>query len=152
MTAFALLIGITAGLRALTPIAVVSWAAHFGWLHLQGTWLAFLASNVTAYVATALALGELVTDKLPKTPSRKVPVPFGTRIFTGALCGAALAAPSGATVVGLLLGALGAVIGTLGGAAVRARLAHAFGKDLPAALLEDAVAVGGAILLVSRFA
>jgi uncharacterized membrane protein len=55
-------------------------------------------------------------------------------------------------MIGLLLGAIGAVIGTLGGAAARARLAAAFGKDLRAALLEDVVAVGGAILLVSRFA
>lgn len=152
MIAFALLIGITAGLRTLAPIAVISWAAHAGWLPLQGTWLAFLGANITAYVASALALGELVTDKLPKTPSRKVPVQFGARIVSGALCGAALATPSGALFLGLLLGAIGAVVGTLGGAAVRTRLATTFGKDLPAALLEDAVAVGGAILLVSRFA
>ena len=44
------------------------------------------------------------------------------------------------------------VIGTLGGAAIRTRLAQAFGKDIPAAFLEDAIAVGGAILIVSRFA
>ena len=146
-----LLIGITAGLRALLPIAVVSWAAHMGWLQLQGTWLAFFGSNVTAYVTTALALCELVTDKLPKTPSRKVPIQFATRIVTGALCGAALGAPSGAMFFGLFLGAVGAVIGTLGGAAMRTRLTRAFGKDLPAALLEDTIAIGGAILLVSRF-
>ena len=152
MIAYALLIGITAGLRTFAPVAAISWAAQFGWLPLQGTWLAFLGATATVYVASALALGELVTDKLPTTPSRKVPVQFGARIISGALCGAALAAPSGARIVGLLLGAIGAVIGTLGGAAVRARLAHAFGKDLPAALLEDVVAVGGAILLVLRLA
>ncbi len=152
MIVFALFIGITAGLRALAPVAAVSWAAHLGWLQLQGTWLAFLGSSVTAYVATALALAELVGDKLPKTPSRKVPLQFGTRIVTGALCGAAFGAPSGGTILGLFLGAIGAIIGTFGGAAARAQLATAFGKDLPAALLEDVVAVGGAILLVSRFA
>lgn len=75
---------------------------------------------------------------------------FGARILTGALCGAALATPSGATLLGLLLGAVGAVIGTFGGATLRARLAQAFGKDLPAALLEDVVAIGGAILIVTR--
>src|SRR4029079_9325122 len=100
--------------RALLPIAVVSWAAHMGWLQLQGTWLAFFRRNVTAYVTTALALCELVTDKLPKTPSRKVPIQFATRIVTGALCGAALGAPSAAIFFGLFLGAVGAVTGTLG--------------------------------------
>ena len=152
MILFALLIGITAGLRTLAPVAAVSWAAHLGWLPLQGTWLSFLGATVTPYIVSALALAELVGDKLPMTPSRKVPLQFGARIATGALCGAAIATPGGAMLAGLLLGAIGAVIGTLGGAAVRARLTAAFGKDLPAALLEDAVAVGGALLLVLRFA
>jgi len=152
MLFLALLIGIVAGLRALTPLAIISWAAHVGWLKLHGTWLAFLAAPITPYLVSALALGELLTDKLPTTPSRKVPVAFGTRILSGALCGAALAGPTGASFLGLILGAMGAVIGTLGGAAIRTRLAQAFGKDIPAAFLEDAIAVGGAILIVSRFA
>jgi uncharacterized membrane protein len=40
------------------------------------------------------------------------------------------------------------VIGTLGGHALRARLAAAFGRDRPAAFIEDAVAIGGALLAV----
>lgn len=152
MIILACLIGILAGLRALTPIAAVSWAAHLGWLPVQGTWLSFLGASITAYLATGLALAELVTDKLPTTPSRKTPMPFAARILTGALCGAAIGTHSGAMFLGLLLGAIGAVIGTFAGAALRARLARAFGKDLPAALLEDAIAIGGAILIVSRFA
>ena len=151
MLILALLIGIIAGLRSLAPVAVVSWAAHLGWLQLQGTWLAFLGATITPYVATLLALGELVTDKLPTTPSRKTAVPFGARILMGALCGAAVTARDGASALGLCLGVIGAVMGTLAGAALRARLARGFGKDLPAALLEDVIAVGGAILIVSRF-
>jgi uncharacterized membrane protein len=41
------------------------------------------------------------------------------------------------------------VIGTIGGYAFRARLAAAFGSDRPAALLEDAIAIGGAFLIVA---
>jgi uncharacterized membrane protein len=96
-----------------------------------------------------LAIGELITDQLPKTPSRKVPMQFGGRIVSGALCGACIGAPHGALVAGLVAGVLGAVIGTLGGAAARGALARAFGRDLPAALIEDVVAIGGAILIVS---
>ena len=44
---------------------------------------------------------------------------------------------------------VGAVLGTLGGRAFRARLAAAFGSDRPAALIEDALAIGGALLMVS---
>ena len=152
MIVFAFLIGIVAGLRALTPVAVICWAAHVSRLQLQDTWLAFLGFAATAYITTGLALGELITDMLPKTLSRKVPIQFGTRIVVGALCGAALGIEAGAMLGGLFAGAVGAVVGTLGGAALRAQLARVFGKDLPAALLEDAVAIGGALLIVARFA
>jgi uncharacterized membrane protein len=145
----ALLIGIIAGLRAMTAPAAVSWAAYLGWLPLGGTPLAFLGHVAAPYILTALAIGELITDQLPKTPSRKVPVPFGTRILTGGLSGAALGAPGGMLVAGLVTGAVGAAVGTLGGAAGRARLASAFGRDLPAALIEDAIAIIGALLIVS---
>ncbi len=50
-------------------------------------------------------------------------------------------------VGGLLAGGVGAVIGTLGGRAFRARLATALRGDHPAALIEDAVAIGGALLI-----
>lgn len=148
----AFLIGVIAGLRALTAPTVVSWAAKLGWLPLGGTWLAFLGSQWTPWIFTLLALGEIINDKLPNTPSRKIPPQFATRVLTGALSGAAIGTAHGGWIVGLLLGAMGAVVGTLGGAAVRGALAKAFGKDLPAALLEDAVAVIGGILIVRALA
>ena len=91
----ALLLGFVAGLRAMTAPALVSWAAYLGWLDLSGTWLAFLGNGWACGVLTLLALGELVTDQLPTTPSRTVPVQFGARIVTGALTGAAIGAASG---------------------------------------------------------
>jgi len=145
---FALLIGVVAGLRALTAPAAVAWGAHLGLIPLQGTPLAWLGGNIATWVFTALAVLELVGDQLPQTPSRKVPVQFGTRVASGAFCGAAIGLLGGAWIGGAIAGAIGAVIGTLGGADVRARLAKAFGKDLPAALVEDAVAIGGAALIV----
>jgi uncharacterized membrane protein len=145
----AFLIGIVAGLRALTPVAVVSWAAHLGRLPLGDTWLAFLGSTASPYICSLLAIGELINDKLPKTPSRKMPPAFMARVVTGALSGAAITAPVGTPIAGAIAGALGAVAGTIGGAEVRARLAGAFGgRDLPAALLEDAIAIIGAVTLV----
>jgi uncharacterized membrane protein len=100
------------------------------------------------WMLTVLAAIELVTDQLPTTPSRTVPVQFGTRIVTGGLSGAAVGAARGALAVGLAAGVIGAVIGTLGGRAFRGRLAAAFGSDRPAALIEDAVAIGGAFLVL----
>lgn len=144
---FALLIGGVAGLRAMTAPALVCWAAHLGWLDLSGSWLAFLGNIWVRWILTIFALGELVTDQLPSTPSRTVPVQFGARIITGALSGAAVGAGSRALLGGLLAGIAGAVIGTLGGREFRARLATAFSSDPPAAFIEDAIAIGGALLI-----
>ena len=144
----ALLLGVVAGLRAMTAPAAVSWAAYLGWLDLSGTWLAFLGSIWATVILTLLALVELVTDQLPTTPSRTVPVQFGARVLTGALSGAAVGTAGGSLAGGLIAGVVGAVVGTLGGRAFRARLASAFGSDRPTAFIEDAVAVGGALLIV----
>lgn len=144
----ALLIGIVAGMRAMTAPAAISWAARLGTLSLSGTWLAFLGYAWTPWIFTLLAAGELVTDQLPSTPSRTVPVQFGTRILMGAACGAALTAGAGSMHLGAIVGIAGAVAGTLGGRAFRARMAAAFGHDRPAALLEDVIAIGAALAVV----
>ena len=147
---FALLIGIVAGLRAFMAPTAVSWAAKYGFIALTGTHLAFLGYTWTPYIFTAFALFELTTDKLPSTPSRKVPPQFAARVIMGSLAGAAIGASLGSLVIGLLCGAIGAVIGTLGGSFVRGKLASAFGRDLPAALLEDVVAIVGSYLIVTH--
>jgi uncharacterized membrane protein len=144
----ALLIGIIAGLRALVAPAVVSWGAALGWFDVSQTPLAFMGYRWTPLVFSLLALLELVTDQLPSTPSRKVPPQFGARLVMGALSGATLGASGGQLVLGLIAGILGAALGTFGGATLRGRLAMAFGKDMPAALIEDAVAILGALLIV----
>jgi uncharacterized membrane protein len=149
----AFLIGVVAGLRSMTAPAVVSWAARLGWLHVENTGLAFLGFAYTPYILSVFAIGELIADKLPKTPSRKAPVGFAARIVTGALCGAALGATSQALIGGLLAGVVGAVAGTLGGYEFRSRLVKAIGgNDLPIALLEDVIAICFAVLIVSRLA
>jgi len=148
----ALLIGVIAGLRAMTAPAAVSWAAHLGWLNLSDSWLAFLGYTWTPWIFTAIAVVELITDQLPSTPSRKVPQQFGARLVMGGLAGAAIGAGSGVWIAGLVAGLIGAVIGTYGGAAARARLAASLGRDPPAALIEDAVAIIGAYLIVASLA
>jgi uncharacterized membrane protein len=147
----ALLIGVVAGLRSMTPPAAVSWAARVGWLQLENTPLAFLGFAAAPYILTLFAIAELINDKLPKTPSRKTRVPFTARVVTGAFSGAALGAPGGALAGALLAGAIGGVAGTLAGYEFRKRLVKATGgRDLPIALLEDAIAICAAFWIVSR--
>lgn len=145
----ALLIGVVAGLRAMTAPAAISWAAYLGWLNLGDSWLAFLGYVFTPWILTVLAIGELITDQLPSTPSRKVPVQFAARIVLGAVSGAAIGIAGGTLIGGLIAGAIGAVIGTYAGAFVRGKLAASFGQDRPAALIEDAVAIIGAYLIIA---
>jgi uncharacterized membrane protein len=144
----AFLIGVVCGLRAVLGLAAVSCSARLQHLHLEDTWLAFLGYAATPYVLAVMALGEIVNDKLPKTPSRTLPPSFIARVVTGSLAGAAIGASNHLLIPGLLVGALGSVIGTLGGARARAAAANLFGKDLPAALLEDAVGLGLALFVV----
>jgi uncharacterized membrane protein len=148
MYALAFLIGIIAGLRTMTAPTAISWAAWSGRLAVEGGWLAFLGYSWTPWIFTLLALGEFVADQLPSTPSRTVPMQFGARLLSGAICGAAIGFPHHATLGGLLAGMVGAVVGTLGGHAFRMRLAASFKKDPPAAFIEDAIAIGGAWLIV----
>lgn len=136
-----LLLGVTAGLRAATPLAAVSIGAYLGWIDLTGTWAAFAGHIIAAIIFGLLAILELVGDQLPRTPSRKTPGQFGARVITGALAGAVLGLATDAWIAGLILGAIGAVLGTLGGFEVRRWLAKALGRDLPAALIEDVIAV-----------
>ncbi|CDZ48245.1 MULTISPECIES: DUF4126 family protein [Neorhizobium] len=145
----ALLIGVVAGLRAMTAPAAIAWAAYLGWLNLSGSWLSFMGTIWAVGIFTILAVVELVTDQLPSTPSRKVPQQFGARLIMGALTGAAIGTPYGGWIVGLVAGIVGAAIGTYGGAAVRAKLAASFGKDPPAAFIEDAVAIVAAYIIIA---
>jgi uncharacterized membrane protein len=104
-----------------------------------------MGAAITPWILSVLAIGELINDKMPKTPSRKAPPSFAVRIATGALSGAALGAAHGSLAGGVVAGGIGAVAGTLGGYEARTRLVRATGgKDLPIALLEDAIAVLGA--------
>jgi uncharacterized membrane protein len=146
---FAFLIGVVAGSRTFTAPAIVGWAARVQWLHLSSTPLAFLGTLAAPLILSLLAIGELIVDKLPNTPSRKAPTGFLARILSGAFCGAALSLTGGGVVGGLIAGGVGAIVGTLGFSQLRARLARAFGgRDLPAALIEDACAIAAAVWIV----
>jgi uncharacterized membrane protein len=143
-------IGIVAGLRSLTAPAFVSWAAHLGWLNLQGTSLAFMGSGITVGIFTLLAIIELVADQLPKTPARTAPVGLIARVIMGGLCGACLyVAANQGIVMGVILGVVGALIGTYGGYYARTGLVNGLKvKDVMIAIPEDIVAIVLAYVIV----
>lgn len=138
--------GIIGGMRSMSGPAATTLAISRGALQVAGTPLAFLGSKSAPWIFGALAVGELVADKLPFIPDRKSPPAFTARIVSGALSGAACMAENDEPIVGAVTGALAAVAGTLGGSALRSSLAEAFGHDLPAAVLEDAIVLSLAAL------
>ena len=150
--AIAFLIGFISGLRSLTAPAVVCWAARLHWIHLENTRLAFMCSAAVTWLFSILALGELIADKLPFTPARTQFVGLSARIILGALSGAAMTAAGGSSLlIGAALGAVGGVVGAFAGYKARTGLVRKLHvPDFVIALLEDAVAIGGGLLIVSR--
>ena len=148
----AFLIGVLAGLRSNTPMAAVGWAAYLGWLKVTGL-LSWVGALPFVILVSLLAISELILDKHPKTPSRTAPPGLITRIMTGGFTGACISVGGGQSAfVGAGLGVIGALAGCFGGYHARAWLVKLLRlPDFVVALLEDAVAIGGSLFIVSRF-
>jgi uncharacterized membrane protein len=146
-------IGFVAGLRTMTAPAVVAWAAHLGWINLSGTPLSFMGSVWAVGLFTLGALAEFVTDQLPTTPARTVPIQLGARTVMGLLTGACVGiAASMPLWLGAVMGAVGAIAGTFGGYHARVGLVRGLQvKDIVVAIPEDVLAVGLGLLIVSHF-
>lgn len=128
----AFLIGFFGGLRSLTAPAAIAWAVHLGWMKLDRP-LSLMGSFPAVAIFTVIALGELVADKLPQTPSRTAPLGLIERIVMGGLTGACVAAAGGQGVFfGAVLGAVGGVTGCFIGYKARTGLVEALGtRDCP---------------------
>jgi uncharacterized membrane protein len=147
----ALLLGFVAGLRSQVPIALLAVEAEQGRFDPgPGRMARRFASSQGVLGALVAAGGELVADKLPRTPDRLTTGPFLQRLATGGAVGAAVHYDAGhPRALGALLGAAGAGAGAWAG--TRARTALAERTAMPGALLgalEDLVAVGLAVAVV----
>ena len=140
------LLGVTTGLRSMTPMALVCWYAYLGWLPVDGTWAAWTAHLWVAIAMTLLAVGELIGDKLPRIPDRTATGPLLFRlIMAGAAGSIAASAMNGPGLEGVLLGVLGALLGAFGGFMLRRDLVEQMDcKDWHVALAEDAITILGA--------
>jgi uncharacterized membrane protein len=148
----AFLIGFLTGLRSLTPAAATAWGGYLGWLKLQG-WLADIGTMLGVAIFSGLALAELAADKSSKIPNRTGSRGLSARILMGGLTGTCIAGAGGESlVIGAILGAFGGIAGAFAGFHARRQLVQASGKpDFYVALMEDAIAIGGSIWVVTRF-
>jgi uncharacterized membrane protein len=145
-----LLLGVVTGMRSMTAMAVLCWAAWLQMIpeHGWALWIAYLATTI---VFTAFALGEYVADTLPKTANRTSVGPAIARVVIGGLVGALVAnAITEPLAGGVIFGAFGALIGTWGSFWVRMSLDRVTKHDLPVALVESASAIFLAMLAIVR--
>jgi uncharacterized membrane protein len=122
-------IGAVCGLRTFTGPAVVAGPAHRN-------------------ILVLLAAGELIADKLPFMPNRTDPPSLAARFISGAICGMAIAGrrKRGERILSGIVGGTAALAAAYAGLQYRR---HVKLPPLPAALLEDAVAVGAGTAIVS---
>jgi uncharacterized membrane protein len=140
---WALAAGAVAGMRTMTAPAVVSYkmkriAKAEGLSHPTG----FGGRRVSTALAL-LAIGELVADKLPKTPNRTDPPALIMRGISGAFAGAALSGSErNEKIKGAVLGGLAAIGASYGMYYLRAWLVKKTGvPDAVVAIGEDAIAL-----------
>lgn len=130
----AALLGLCTGLRTFTALAVLWLLRHPG---------------PVAWGLAVLAVLEYFADLHPNAPPRTGATGLIARICTGGFCGGALLAGAGRSVVaGVVIGAICAVIGAYAGLAVRMRAIRIVGR-VPAALLEDGVAIAASAAVVT---
>jgi uncharacterized membrane protein len=138
-------LGVVAGLRSMAAPAVLGWAAHEGRVRVP---VRGLRQKRAAEVVMTMAVGEIIADKLPFMPNRTSAPSLAARVVSGALVGGALCASKRKPVrLGVLAGAVGALVGTYGAFHLRHRLSQRV-PDKLVAVAEDAIAVGGGALLV----
>jgi uncharacterized membrane protein len=134
--------GAVAGMRSMAAPAMISRLGVRG-----------LLPAGAGTVTTALAIGEAIADKLPFMPDRTMAPGVIARAVSGGLSGGSITKSRGCSVLtGAALGAAAAV----GTAYAAYQLRKELGKrlrvpDFAIALAEDAVVVGVAMRMLSRF-
>ncbi|TQS44064.1 DUF4126 domain-containing protein [Cryptosporangium phraense] len=130
-------VGVVTGGRSMTGLAAAAGSGGDG----LPKPLAWLAGGGRRAVLLG-ALGEIVADKLPGTPSRLAPPALAGRVVVGAVAGLLVASRAGRNpVVPVLVAGAGAVAGSVAGARWRAYAADRGWPAVPAALAEDLAVV-----------
>ena len=136
-----LLLGVATGARSQLGPAALAWSPP---RREDPRPLRLLRTRPCRVAVTLAAAGELVGDKLPRTPSRLSRPVLTARLVAGAVVGALAADPRDpvTTALSAAAGMVGAGAASWAGATARQTLPARTGtSDLPWALAEDATAV-----------
>ena len=147
----AVTLGAVSGMRSMMAPAVISWAARRNGLDLESTPFSAFKGPGIGRTAAALALGELVADKMPFIPNRTNDMALLTRAVSGGAAGAALfKARRHSMIVGGLVGAAAAVGAAYATFYLRKKAAQYFDvSDRAVALVEDGLALTAGLIAIS---
>jgi uncharacterized membrane protein len=149
VAARAAILGLVAGIRSMTPLALLSWISPSR--EEGASTVEQLLKSPAGRATTAIAaLGEIIADKFPVIPSRTNPVVLLGRVMIGGVAGMILCRRlHQPLVLGIISGATGAGIGSIASTSSRAWLSRT--TKTPQALwggVEDILALGLGILTV----
>lgn len=138
-----ILIGIAAGARAMTPLAVVANAARTGKLPRDNNAPAWLAHPLVSAAATAVAAYELAGDKQHSAPDRIIPPAVVIRTINAAFAGAVVAPRKDRWKAAAVTGAVAAIASYVTWRA-RMKAMDSHSQEVTG-FIEDAIVLPGAI-------
>ncbi len=147
-------LGVTAGMRSQVPFALLAFKVERAAVDKSLAPPLHLFRRRGVVIGLGLsALGEMVGDKLPMVPSRIRSAPLLGRLGFGGVAGGVLSRGAGKSArLGGVLGALGALSGSLAGYTVRTQAPRVTGlPDSLFAVLEDGIALTVGLLALSRW-
>jgi uncharacterized membrane protein len=144
-------LGAVSGMRSMMAPAVISWAARRSGLDLESTPFSAFKGPGIGRTAAALALGEIVADKMPFTPNRTDSTALLARAVSGAAAGAAIFKSRRHNMfIGAAIGAAAAVGTAYATYYLRKKAARHFEvSDRVVALAEDGIALSAGLIAIA---
>ncbi|RYD66990.1 MAG: DUF4126 family protein [Sphingomonadales bacterium] len=142
----AILMGVVAGARAMTPLATVANAARTDTLPADNGAPKFLGHPLVSLVTTAIAVYELAGDKQPSAPDRIIWPAIVIRSLNAAFAGAALAPRRQRVPAALAAGAV-AIVASYATFTLRMRAMEKHGQA-STGFVEDAGILGSAVGII----
>ncbi|MGP7794441.1 DUF4126 family protein [Sphingomonas sp. CLY1604] len=141
------LIGLVAGQRGITPLAVVATATRRKELPAALPLQSLMENPVVAAGAAAFAAAEMAGDKMKTAPDRIVPIGLAVRSVTAAYAGAAVA-PRDRRVLGAAVAVGTALASSYLGWRLRCAAMRRFGQTATG-FVEDAIVFGSGLAITS---
>ena len=138
-------------MQSMMAPAVIQWAARRSGLDLESTPFSAFKGPGIGRTAVAMAVGELLAERMPFVPNRSESTVLLARAVSGGAAGAAMfKARRRSVLVGALVGAAAAVGASYGAYYLRKKAARYFNvSDRMVALVEDGLALSAGLIAVA---